>query len=139
MDTLLARLRAGTGADREADLLVWLLVGERLGQSFPDGGRLPSPDPRYGPHLKPSEIWNGRNLDTAYALFPSDVAGLARTWGVPEFTTSMNAAMSIVDEGLISELICEAMDSVGQRGWMQGTYRDALTREFVALALEATV
>lgn len=87
---LIERLEKASGPDRELDCRVWLLVGDALGEPFSLRGHAP---------IKPSEVVNGRWMGSAVEKYPNDMQGIARSWRVPCFTASLDAAMSLVPEG----------------------------------------
>lgn len=86
--TLIERLEAATGADRELDCLLWLRFGSTKGRW--DQG-LP---------LGPTEMVNCRTMTEALAAFPTDASGIARAWNVPALTGSLDAALALVEEKL---------------------------------------
>lgn len=106
------RLRRLEKPDDETDILIWLLVGERLGVSQSDGtGRLLHAD-RAHRHFVPSATWNGRDLaaalDWCRAHNRDEILRVAHDWGVPRFTGSLDAARMLVPEDMVIAEMREA-------------------------------
>lgn len=85
------RVAMACGPDREIDCRVWLVVGDVLGST--------EYSPRNPLPMKPSCISNGRWMGSALEKYPDDISGIARSWRVPLFTSSLDAAMALVPEG----------------------------------------
>lgn len=97
---ILECLRTSKAKDDETDILIWLLVGERLGMPQSDErGRLLHAD-RNTRHFVPSATWNGRDLEAALAWCREhnrdEILRIAHDWGVPRFTGSLDAARMLV-------------------------------------------
>lgn len=85
----------------EHDILVWLLVGERLGVPIADEeGYLRN---RRDFHFKPSEQWNGRTLEESLEWCRThnkdEIQRCAYDWGVPHFTGNLQDATMLIPKG----------------------------------------
>lgn len=90
-EALAAEVEASRAPSRLLDCRTWLLVGPQLGHPF----SLRGTDP-----ILPAEIVQGRWFGSALDKYPEDVAGVARNWRVPAFTSSQDAAATLfVDVG----------------------------------------
>ena len=49
---------------------------------------------------KPSTLLNGMTYDEALDRFPNDLAGIARNWPIPAYTTSLDAIVALIGEKL---------------------------------------
>lgn len=93
--SLAERVERLAGPCREVDCLIWIEVGNELGFDDPQQKwRLRRP-------LQPRICVMGRWLGSALEKYPEDVAGVALNWRVPEFTASIDAAMTLVPKGMI--------------------------------------
>jgi hypothetical protein len=91
---LAARCEVATGADRELDARIWCEVGNDLGYDDPpQRHRLMRP-------LQPRICIMGRWLGSALDKYPEDIEGVAYNWRVPKFTTSLDAALTLVPAGM---------------------------------------
>ncbi|MGI4744944.1 MAG: hypothetical protein ACRYGI_11610 [Janthinobacterium lividum] len=88
---LAERCEQATGADRRLDAEIWVLVGDKLGSAWSAKSRDP---------IKPSEVVQGELLAPAILRWPLDPGGVANSWRVPFLTDSLDAAMTLVPEGI---------------------------------------
>lgn len=72
---------------------LWLAVGEEMGGDWAPKTRAP---------VRPSEIIGGRTMADAVFYFVEDAGGVAYSWHVPDFTSSLDAAMTLVDGVLLN-------------------------------------
>jgi len=75
------------GPSRLFDCRIWLLYGPVLGRPHEVRGRDP---------IMPSEIVQGRWFGSALDKYPEDVQGVALNWRVPHFTSSRDAAGTLL-------------------------------------------
>lgn len=73
---------------RKLDCLIWV----KYGWTEP-GSYLTNP-------VDPTEIINGRTMQNALDLFPDDENGIARCWNVPHLTSSVDAAIILLNKVL---------------------------------------
>lgn len=109
---VLQRLRTLETSNDETDVLIWLIVGERLGVPQSDGrGRLLHAN-RNDRHFLPSATWNGRDLraalDWCYEHNREEIHRIAHDWGVPRFTASLDAARMLVRPDMVIAEMREA-------------------------------
>lgn len=50
------------------------------------------------------EIWNGRTLREAFEQFPTDIRGILQCWPVPQYTGSVDAALTLLPDWASYEL-----------------------------------
>ena len=89
---LAERVERASAGNRDLDVEIWLAVG--LGKT--DGG----PDSERGgfPPLSPGMPVNGVSAYECFERFPTNLGQIARHWGVPRLTTSLDAALTIIPE-----------------------------------------
>lgn len=129
---VLERLRKLETGDDETDILIWLLVGERLGVPQSDGqGRLLRAD-RNERHFVPSATWNGRNLEAALEWCREhnreEIIRIAHDWGVPRFTSSLDAARMLVKPDMVIAEMREADAGTPAHARIQTRY-DSIHKE----------
>jgi hypothetical protein len=84
-----ARCREAAGDDRALDVALWLALGWTEGGDVDLAWRHQLP-------LAPDLVVNGMAMADAMARFPSDMAGIARSWNVPRLTRREDAAASLM-------------------------------------------
>lgn len=89
LPALLARVEAATGPDRALDSSLWAALGDRVGGTSDLDAWL------RGDPIPPAEPVMG--LTIAEAL-DRGVYGIAEAWRVPRFTTSLDAAVALVEK-----------------------------------------
>lgn len=101
LTTLIAKLEAATGPNRELDALIWCAVGpsqtdEEYDAAWRDSNcQLP---------IAPDRELSGMTLAQAIEKHPNRIAKAAAYWNVPRFTASIDAALTLVPEGMSYEL-----------------------------------
>lgn len=149
---IIERLRDLEAPDDETDILIWLLVGERLGVPQSDReGRLLRAD-RTNRHFVPSAIWNGRDLKAALEWCRqhnrNEILRAAHDWGVPRFTGSLDAARMLVAPDMVISRMSEADAGTPAHARIQTRYdsiptddrkQDLVRREAVAAMLACAI
>lgn len=109
---LIERLEHLQDPDDETDILVWLLFGTRLGVPQADRYNRLLTANRDHLHFIPSATWNGRNLAAALEWCRTnnrdEIHRVARDWGVPRFTSSLDAARMLIGDERHLSMMCEA-------------------------------
>lgn len=90
---LAARVEAATGADRELDARIWCAVSPAPESYTADSWMRGDPRPAGCDVV-------GVTLSGWLDKWPDEAAKMADSYGVPKFTTSVDAAISLVPEGL---------------------------------------
>lgn len=88
--SLIEKLEKCTGPGRELDARIWLLVGDELGSEWSLNGTEP---------IRPRKISNGRHMESALDKYPDDINGICLSWRVPLFSSSIDAALTLIPEG----------------------------------------
>lgn len=109
---LIERLENLQGPDDETDILVWLKFGTRLGVPQTDRYNRLLTANRDHLHFLPSAIWSGRDMAAALewcrANNRDEISRVARDWGVPRFTASLDAARMLVGDDRHLSMMREA-------------------------------
>ena len=119
IESLIARVEAAEGADRELDALIRCAVfGPKNG--YVERSKF---NGAWCVYQANGKLWEPRGLT-------SEQRGGA-------FTTSLDAAMTLADDNDLTYLFDEAGEATGKRGWKTGGWRGAFIRNFVAACLRA--
>lgn len=92
LEELAARVEALEGPDREVDARIWCSVSPPVESYTVDNWMRNDPRPA-------NQDVVGLTLSDWLDRWPDDAAKMADSYGVPKFTSSVDAAMSLVPEG----------------------------------------
>ncbi len=107
MTDLIDALEAAGGPSRELDVAIAVLVDYR-----------------------PNNLVNGQTLRKARVQFPKDISGAARHFEIPYYTSSLDAALSLIPDRC--DYIKFVSDPSGS-GWELGEFHLGTEENYVAL------